>query len=812
MHTNISARTRKILLGSLFGGIILIFCFLGNGSPIARAQEIQTPGPNPYYTVDTLALPDGMLIEKHAINGPILPPPGFETERQTVDVSTSSARIIDNVPAYTWTLGCSAGADGMIAAFNDKLHPNLFPGDTPLNDSAMETVTDVHGDSYKLNPVVLSRAAFRDYWVCYESGAPDPYTGYAGGCAVPAPRPIGDDLTGQAAGWPQHAWGDTIGDFMYTSQSAFDNIDGQTQFYIYANSANRFTCDVMSSRSLPDGSLGTKLFYETRGYAVGDCYNQPTDNTRTGGFSFAQYKAEIDAGRPVMLHLEGHSIVGIGYDDSTKTVYIHDGWDYGTYSIPWGGSYFGMRMQMVSIVNIIPGVPDSYTISGNAGAANAAITYTSGFTTTNASGDYSFTVPAGWFGTVTPSRPGYTFTPPSLSYANILANQVAQDYTTVQISHTLSGNAGMAGAILSYIDGTSKTVVADANGNYSITVPYGWSGTVTPSDPCFIFTPDSQVYGDVTENLTDQNYTTAPGICVSAITRANSSPTGLASVDFTVTFTKSATGVDAGDFALTTSGVSGTGITGVAGSGASYTVSVNTGSGNGTIRLDLVDDDTIRDASNHLLGGTGKGNGDFTSGETYSMVTNLSQPALSLPRTNYTMNDSTPGFSWNAVANAQYYKILFATDMAFTQNTNSHIVTPPSFIFSPPLADGKYYWRVQAYDARNSFSSWSNSRSFIIDTSSPSSPTLRIPANNTSMRGVPTFRWSAVNGAVQYQFEIDNDSNFSSPLLSVTQRLTYRRPPGMLRGAYYWHVRAQDAAGNWGAWSPTFTLNILPLR
>ncbi len=45
---------------------------------------------------------------------------------------------------------------------------------------------------------------------------------------------------------------------------------------------------------------------------------------------------------------------------------------------------------------------------------------------------------------------------------------------------TISGNAGAVGVTLSYMDGTLQAVTADGNGNYSITVPYGWAGTITP--------------------------------------------------------------------------------------------------------------------------------------------------------------------------------------------------------------------------------------------------------------------------------------------------------------------------------------------
>ncbi len=50
-----------------------------------------------------------------------------------------------------------------------------------------------------------------------------------------------------------------------------------------------------------------------------------------------------------------------------------------------------------------------------------------------------------------------------------------------------------------------------------------------------------------------------------------------------------------------------------------YTVTVNTCTGNGTIRLDVVDDDTILDAALNPLGGVGAGNGSYASGETYDV-------------------------------------------------------------------------------------------------------------------------------------------------------------------------------------------------
>ena len=111
----------------------------------------------------------------------------------------------------------------------------------------------------------------------------------------------------------------------------------------------------------------------------------------------------------------------------------------------------------------------------------------------------------------------------------------------------------------------------------------------------------------------------APPTVVS-VTRADANPTGAASVHFTVTFSESVTGVDVTDFTATMGGgVSGTTVSGTSGSGSVYTVTVATGTGSGTLRLDVVDDDTILNAASQPLGGAGAGNGNFTTGEVYSV-------------------------------------------------------------------------------------------------------------------------------------------------------------------------------------------------
>ncbi len=109
---------------------------------------------------------------------------------------------------------------------------------------------------------------------------------------------------------------------------------------------------------------------------------------------------------------------------------------------------------------------------------------------------------------------------------------------------------------------------------------------------------------------------------VVSINRADANPSTAASTRFTVTFSEAVTGVDTADFSLTTTGLTGVGVTLVAGSGATRTVTVKTGTGSGTLRLNVIDNDTIRNTALVRLGGTGAGNGTFLLGQKYTLDRN----------------------------------------------------------------------------------------------------------------------------------------------------------------------------------------------
>ena len=105
---------------------------------------------------------------------------------------------------------------------------------------------------------------------------------------------------------------------------------------------------------------------------------------------------------------------------------------------------------------------------------------------------------------------------------------------------------------------------------------------------------------------------------VTQVLPADPNPTRAASMNFTVKFSEPVSGVDQSDFWLNTDGtLEQTSVVSVTGAGDTYTVTVEAKEGEGSLRLNVLDNDSIVDIIGRPLGGIGVGNGEFTSGQDY---------------------------------------------------------------------------------------------------------------------------------------------------------------------------------------------------
>ena len=199
----------------------------------------------------------------------------------------------------------------------------------------------------------------------------------------------------------------------------------------------------------------------------------------------------------------------------------------------------------------------------------------------------------------------------TVTFSESVSGVDAADFALVQ-------GGGVTGASITTVTGSGTTRVVTANTGTGS----GTLGLNLVDDDSITDAASNKLGGTGASNgnFTGQVYAidkAAP--TVSSMNRDGASPTNATSVSWTVTFSESVSGVDAADFALVQGGgVTGASITTVTGSGTTRVVTANTGTGSGTLGLNLVDDDSITDAAGNKLGGTGASNGNFT-GQVYAI-------------------------------------------------------------------------------------------------------------------------------------------------------------------------------------------------
>lgn len=183
-------------------------------------------------------------------------------------------------------------------------------------------------------------------------------------------------------------------------------------------------------------------------------------------------------------------------------------------------------------------------------------------------------------------------------------------------------------------------------------------------------------------------------------------------------------------------------------------------------------------------------------------------PALVLPTNGALVNTTTPRFEWNSVQNAESYRIEIDNNANFSSPERTNSRTNTAYTTNPGLPDGTWYWRVRGRNSEGD-GPWSLTRHVIIDTLPTEAPLLVSPLDGSSSTvDRPTFRWTAVDDAVGYEFRIGLVNPPSAPAVQVGG-ITYRPVTRLYSAVYYWQVRAIDTAGNASEWSLPFSFTVL---
>ena len=158
----------------------------------------------------------------------------------------------------------------------------------------------------------------------------------------------------------------------------------------------------------------------------------------------------------------------------------------------------------------------------------------------------------------------------------------------------------------------------------------------------------------------------------------------------------------------------------------------------------------------------------------------------------------TPALTWSLDSNGdnEFSEIQVSTSSTFQTILMSESPPQKAYQWGPVIThDGTYYWRVRAFYGLDDSSPWSAARSFSLKTTQPNMPVLLSPSGGALLNSLrPTFKWSAVPGAVSYLLQVKVNGNSMPPVFPKTTSYTFSSP--LDYGEVIWTVLAQDAYGN----------------
>ncbi|MDO8689045.1 MAG: hypothetical protein Q7R39_03385 [Dehalococcoidia bacterium] len=179
---------------------------------------------------------------------------------------------------------------------------------------------------------------------------------------------------------------------------------------------------------------------------------------------------------------------------------------------------------------------------------------------------------------------------------------------------------------------------------------------------------------------------------------------------------------------------------------------------------------------------------------------------------------TTPRFSWGTIDGAWTYRFQAAKDSRFSTVLYYNSVTEEGSVPNTMLYDGRnpyysprtawgdnqtIYWRLSTVNPWGGGEFWGKDFQFSLAAFVPQNP--RISTDFT----MPTFSWDPVEGAILYEFQLDNDADFSSPIKDIETETTSYTPEISLPAGdtFYWRVRMKKGTASYGAWTAmqTFT-------
>ncbi len=200
------------------------------------------------------------------------------------------------------------------------------------------------------------------------------------------------------------------------------------------------------------------------------------------------------------------------------------------------------------------------------------------------------------------------------------------------------------------------------------------------------------------------------------------------------------------------------------------------------------------------------GGDDLETKQDYITVVLPPGPTLLHPPDSIAMGAGTTFVAWYCDPN-RMYEVWIDDDPGFgsldrTEQDLTSGTTIGSWVVTPELPVGVWYWKVRGYESGEAWTEWSDTWHFTL-VDPPEAPTLVQPDNGrtwTTTGTHVTLAWNELPYIINYRVLFDNNLDFSSPLADTAVVDTTWLTARYTSGTFYWKVQALNAAG-WGPWS-----------
>ncbi|MDB5159897.1 MAG: hypothetical protein JWO99_160 [Candidatus Saccharibacteria bacterium] len=207
--------------------------------------------------------------------------------------------------------------------------------------------------------------------------------------------------------------------------------------------------------------------------------------------------------------------------------------------------------------------------------------------------------------------------------------------------------------------------------------------------------------------------------------------------------------------------------------------------------------------------------------------TSLSAPTNLKPVDNAYTSDPSFDNTWDAVAGAVKYEYTASYNIGGNPQTYTDTSDAGNYVLggstitrhNSGAPNSTYTWKVRAYDTNGIAGAWSVEQKVTVDTITPTKPILALPSNGSYLKTNEfDFDWNDSSDAspVTYEFQASQDPsrdsnnvlNGSNIWHSGVLSTSTIHSSGAGNGAWFYQVRAKDAAGNYSQWSDIWSVTI----